>query len=375
MKKITILALHLGYGGVENAVATLANLLCEKYDVEILSVYRLYNEPVFKINDKVKIRYVSNIKPNKKEMIYYLKKKNFSMFFKGLGASLKTGYVKYIKTAIELRKLKTDVVISTRTVHNFLVSNFVRKGIKKIAWEHNHHNDNKRYISSLVNSCKKMNCLVTVSKELKDFYEEYLGKKVYFIPNCLDNMPNKLSKLDSCNIISVGRLSKEKAFDDLLRLFKKVSIKHSNWHLNIVGDGMEKNDLLSLAKELKLGDKVTFHGYQDKDYINDLLLDSSIYVMTSKTESFGLVLIEAMSYGVPVLSYTSAQGANEIIDNGKDGFLIRNRSEDDMIDKIDLLINDEKLRKKMGKEARIKSKQYSKENVLKSWNKLINKRK
>ncbi len=375
MKKITILALHLGYGGVENAVATLANLLCEKYDVEILSVYRLYNEPVFKINDKVKIRYVSNIKPNKKEMIYYLKKKNFSMFFKGLGASLKTGYVKYIKTAIELRKLKTDVVISTRTVHNFLVSNFVRKGIKKIAWEHNHHNDNKRYISSLVNSCKKMNCLVTVSKELKDFYEEYLGKKVYFIPNCLDNMPNKLSKLDSCNIISVGRLSKEKAFDDLLRLFKKVSIKHSNWHLNIVGDGMEKNDLLSLAKELKLGDKVTFHGYQDKDYINDLLLDSSIYVMTSKTESFGLVLIEAMSYGVPVLSYTSAQGANEIIDDGKDGFLIRNRSEDDMIDKIDLLINDEKLRKKMGKEARIKSKQYSKENVLKSWNKLINKRK
>lgn len=375
MKKITILALHLGYGGVENAVATLANLLCEKYDVEILSVYRLYNEPVFKINDKVKIRYVSNIKPNKKEMIYYLKKKNFSMFFKGLGASLKTGYVKYIKTAIELRKLKTDIVISTRTVHNFLVSNFVRKGIKKIAWEHNHHNDNKRYISSLVNSCKKMNCLVTVSKELKDFYEEYLGKKVYFIPNCLDNMPNKLSKLDSCNIISVGRLSKEKAFDDLLRLFKKVSIKHSNWHLNIVGDGMEKNDLLSLAKELKLGDKVTFHGYQDKDYINDLLLDSSIYVMTSKTESFGLVLIEAMSYGVPVLSYTSAQGANEIIDDGKDGFLIRNRSEDDMIDKIDLLINDEKLRKKMGKEARIKSKQYSKENVLKSWNKLINKRK
>ncbi len=375
MKKITILALHLGYGGVENAVATLANLLCEKYDVEILSVYRLYNEPVFKINDKVTIRYISNIKPNKKEMIYYLKKKNFSMFFKGLGASLKTGYVKYIKTAIELRKLKTDIIISTRIVHNFLVSNFVKKDIKKIAWEHNHHNNNKRYISALVNSCKKMNYLVTVSKELELFYEQYLGKKVYYIPNCLDNIPSKLSKLDSLNIISVGRLSKEKAFDDLLRLFKKVSQKHPNWHLNIVGDGMEKNNLLDLAKELKLGDKVTFHGYQDKDYINDLLLDSSIYVMTSITESFGLVLIEAMSYGVPVLSYTSAQGANEIIDDGKNGYLIKDRNEDEMISKIDLLINDEKLRKKLGKEARVKSKLYSKENVLKSWNKLINKRK
>ena len=375
MKKITILALHLGYGGVENAVATLANLLCEKYDVEILSVYRLYNDPVFKIDDKVKIRYISNIKHNKKEMIYYLKKKNFSMLFKGLGASLKTGYVKYVKTAMELRKLDTDVVISTRTVHNFLVSNFVKKGIKKIAWEHNHHNNNKRYISALVNSCKKMNYLVTVSKELKEFYEQYLGKKVYYIPNCLDNIPSKLSKLDSKNLISVGRLSKEKGFDDLLKLFKKISQKHTDWHLNIVGDGMEKNDLLDLAKELKLGDKVTFHGYQDKDYINDLLLDSSIYVMTSRTESFGLVLIEAMSYGIPCVSYTSAQGANEIIDDGKNGYLIKDRNEDEMISKIDLLINDEKLRKKLGKEARVKSKLYSKENVLKSWNKLINKRK
>lgn len=54
MKKVTILALHLGYGGIENAVATLANLLCEKYEVEILSVYRLYNEPVFDIDERVK---------------------------------------------------------------------------------------------------------------------------------------------------------------------------------------------------------------------------------------------------------------------------------------------------------------------------------
>ncbi len=375
MKKVTILALHLGYGGIEKAVATLANLLCEKYNVEILSVYRLYNEPVFKINDKVNIKYISNIKPNKKEMKYYLKKKNFSMFFKGIGLSLKTGYVKYIKTAIYLSKLKTDIIISTRTVHNFMVSKFVSKTTKKIAWEHNHHNDNKRYISALVNSCKKMDYLVNVSKELMGFYQKYLGKKVCYIPNCLDNIPFKSSKLDSLNIISIGRLSKEKAFDDLLRLFKKVSQQHPNWHLNIVGDGMEKNDLLAIAKDLKLGDKVTFHGYQDKDFINDLLLDSSIYVMTSKTESFGLVLIEAMSYGVPVLSYTSAQGANEIIDDGINGYLIKDRNEDEMIKKIDLLINDEKQRKKMGKEAKTKAKQYSKENVLKSWNKLINKRK
>lgn len=375
MKKITILALHLGYGGIENAIASLANLLCEKYDVEILSVYRLYNEPVFELDERIKVNYISNIKPNKKEMIYYLKKKNFNMFFKGIGASLKTGWVKYVKTANVLRKLNTDVIISTRTIHNKLVSMFVKKDIKKIAWEHNHHNNNNKYIKSLVSSCKNINYFVPVSKELSEFYKEYLGEKVFYIPNCLDKMPSKLSKLESKNLISIGRLSKEKGFDDLLRLFKKVSVKNPEWKLNIIGDGMEKNSLLELADELKLGDKVVFHGYQNKDYINDVLMDSSIYIMTSHTESFGLVLIEAMSHGIPCLSYTSAQGANEIIDDGKDGYLIENRNEEEMIDKIDELISDDKLRKKLGKEARSKSKEYSGEVVLEKWIKLINKRK
>lgn len=375
MKKVTILALHLGYGGIENAVATLANLLCEKYEVEILSVYRLYNEPVFKLDDRIKVKYISNIKPNKKEMMFYLKKKNFNMFFKGIGLSAQTGWVKYVKTASVLKKLDTDVIISTRTIHNFMVSKFVKKGIRKIAWEHNHHNNNSKYINSLVSSCKNMDYFVPVSKELAEFYKKYLGKKVFYIPNCLDKIPNKLSKLDSKNLVSVGRLSKEKGFDDLLRLFKKISSKHSDWKLNIIGDGMERNDLLALANELKLGDKVVFHGYQNKEYINEVLLDSSIYVMTSHTESFGLVLIEAMSFGIPALAYTSAQGANEIIDDGVNGYLIKDRNEEEMLEKINNLIDDEKLRKKLGKEARSKSKEYSGEVVLEKWSKLINKRK
>ena len=375
MKKVTILALHLGYGGIENAVATLANLLCEKYEVEILSVYRLYNEPVFKLDDRIKVKYISNIKPNKKEMMFYLKKKNFNMFFKGIGLSAQTGWVKYVKTASVLKKLDTDVIISTRTIHNFMVSKFVKQGIRKIAWEHNHHNNNSKYINSLVSSCKNMDYFVPVSKELAEFYKKYLGKKVFYIPNCLDKIPNKLSKLDSKNLVSVGRLSKEKGFDDLLRLFKKISSKHSDWKLNIIGDGMERNDLLALANELKLGDKVVFHGYQNKEYINEVLLDSSIYVMTSHTESFGLVLIEAMSYGIPCLAYTSAQGANEIIDDGVNGYLIKDRNEEEMLEKINNLIDDEKLRKKLGKEARSKSKEYSGEVVLEKWSKLINKRK
>ncbi len=376
MKKITILALHLGYGGIENAIASLSNLLAQKYEVEIISTYKLYSEPVFHIDDKVKITYLmENVKPNKKELKYYFSNKNYSMFIKECFKSIKVVRLKKKLMTEAIKKLDTDVVITTRTIHNEWVSKYANGNYKKIAWEHNHHNNDEKYVSKLVKSCRNVNYLVSVSKELASFYEGYLGKKSVYIPNCLDNVPNKLSKLEEKNIIAVGRLSEEKGFDDLLRLFKKISTKHGDWKLNIIGDGMERNNLLELAKELKLGDKVVFHGYQSKDFINEMLINSSLYVMTSRTESFGLVLIEAMSYGVPCVAYDSAQGAKEIIDDGKNGFLVKDRKEEEMLNKINELINDEKLRKRLGKNARSKAKEYDGEIILDKWMKLINKRK
>lgn len=375
MKKITILALHMGYGGIENAVATLANTLVDKYEVEILSVYRLYKDPIYELDERVNVRFISNIKPNKNEMKYYLKKKNFNMFFKGIGSSIKTGYVKYIKTALELKKLDTDVLITTRDVHNYLSGKYASSSIKKIAWEHNHHNDNKKYIKRLCSSCKNVDYFIAVSKELEAFYKSYLGKKVFYIPNSLDRFPNKVSKLESNNLTAIGRLSKEKGLDDLLRIFKKISLKDSNLKLNIIGDGPQKDNLLDLAKSLKLGDKVIFHGFQNKDYINDVLQDSMLYLMTSHTESFGLVLIEAMSNGVPCVAFDSAQGANEIISDGVNGYLIKDRNQDDFVSKVIELTENKTLRKKIGKNARESSKEYSSSVSLEKWSKIINKRK
>ena len=375
MKKITILLSHLGYGGISNSVITLANSLVDYYDVEILSVYRLYSEPVYELNEKVSIKYISNSKPNKMEMKHYFKNRNFKMFFKGISPQFKGAYARRIKTTNTLKKLDCDVIISTNVMYDNLVSKYVPSNIRKIAWEHQHHNNNKKYVNRLLSSVKNMDYMVCVSEELKDYYKEYLDKKVLFIPNSLDKIPNRLSKLDSTNIVTVGKLIKEKGYDDLLRLFKKIHSKHSDWKLNIIGDGLEKTELLSLAQDLKLGDSVIFHGYQDKEYINDIMYSSSIFVMTSLSEGFGLSLIEAMSYGIPCVSYTTAQGANEIIVNGINGYLIDNRNEDEMVNKIEELINDEKLRIKLGKEARKTAKEYSKDINVSLWKKLINKRK
>src|SRR5574344_1224440 len=371
MKKITILALHLGYGGIEKAVATLANLLAEDYDVEIISTYKLYSEPPFKLDERIHVKYlIEDLQPNKKELSFYHKTKNYSQFFKELRKSVKILYLRKKLMVEAIKNLDTDVVISTRILHNKWLSKYGKGNYKKIAWEHNHHNNNEKYIHDLVSSCKNLDYLVTVSRELAHFYEPYLGKKVKCIQNCLDVIPQKASKLEDRNVIAVGRLSEEKGFADLLRLYKKVSIKHPDWTLNIIGDGFERNNLLEEKDRLKLGDSVIFHGYQDKDYINDMLQKSSIYVMTSYTESFGLVLVEAFSYGVPCLSYTSAQGANEIITDGYNGYLINNRNEEEMVKKIDLLITDEKLRKTLGKNARATSLLYDGNRALKEWKRL-----
>ena len=105
------------------------------------------------------------------------------------------------------------------------------------------------------------------------------------------------------------------------------------------------------------------------------MLNTSIYVMTSLSEAFGISLLEAMSYGIPCVSYTSAQGANYLIDDKVNGFLIGNRDEEEMILKISELIENTNLRNKMGKEARRKSKEYLDTNIINDWQKMFKKRK
>lgn len=374
LMKVTLLLSHLGYGGISNMVCSLANSLSNDYKVEIISLYRLYKEPVYDLNDNVNVKYISDIKPNRPQMKHYYKQRNFKMLFKGVFHFSKSSFVKRIKLPMFLKNIDTDVLITTNSFYNNLVSKYVSSKVKKIAWIHTHHNNDKKQIRKLVRSCRNINFLVCVSEELKNFYLAYF-KNVFYIPNSLDLIPNRLSNLESKNLISVGKFSKEKGYDDLLNIFKKVSTKHSDWKLNIIGDGLEKDKLLDICDSLKLQGKVIFHGYQNKEYINNILKDSSIYVMTSLSESFGISLIEAMSYGIPCISYTSAQGANEIIENEKNGFLIEDRNEDEMVDKIDTLIEDMSLRTKLGRNARKKAKEYDSKTVLSNWNKIINKRK
>lgn len=374
MKKITIVALHLGYGGIEKAITSLSNMLCHDYEVNIISTYKLYEKPVFFINEKVKIYYLMEEKPNKKEIIASLKRGDIASLLREGAKSLKVLRLRKKSMIDAIKNIDSDIIISTRPFHNSLVGKYAKDGIVKIAWEHSHHNNNQKYINQVTTSCKNIDYLISVSKDLNAFYTNVLSHKKTIckhISLALDEFPKELSKLDKNEITAIGRLSREKGFPDLISVFKIVNESYPNWHLNIAGDGLEKDNIEKKIKENNLSKVVTLHGFKDKNEIDKILSNSSIYVMTSFTESFGLVLIEAMSYGIPCISFDSAQGSLEIIDDNSDGFIVKNRDKHEMANKIITLIKDTNLRQKMGRKAHKKSLHFSSKQVKTEWVKLF----
>lgn len=374
MKKVSILSLHLGYGGIEKSVSALANLLSSRYKVEIACTYKIYDEPVFELNKNISVKYLTNIKPNHKELSDAKKSKNPIKIVKELirGANVlrlrRKTMIKYITHT------DSDIIISTRDIFDDWLGEYGSKDKVKIGWEHNHYHENLKYAKEIIRATSKLDYLVLVSKNLEEFYSKELRKskcKCIFIPNIVDNLPPKCSPLLEERLVSVGRLSPEKGYMDLLEIYNKLVKDYPTWKLDIIGDGVEKEKLENYIKENNLDDKVTLHGFRKKDYIDKVLQSSSIYLMTSYTESFGIVLIEAMSHGLPCIAFSSAEGARELIDSGRNGYLINNRNSEAYIKKVEDLMEDREIRKSIGLEGRKSIRKYSGEEVVKDWYKII----
>lgn len=370
MKRVVILALHLGYGGIERAISDLANSLVDDYIVEIVSTYKVYDKPVNRLDRRVKVTYLSDLKPNKKEFKNCLKKfKLISAFKEGIKS------IKILKLKKELminyiRECDSDVIISTRDIHNKWLGEYARDGVLKIGWEHNHHHGNMKYANKIIDSCSNLDYFVLVSKDLTDFYKDKVKPKCVYIPNLVSKAKTK-SDLKSLNLVSIGRLSKEKGFLDLLDVFSLIHDKYPLCKLNIIGDGEEKDKIVSKINKLGLSDSVIMHGFLDKDKVGDILSNSSVYVMCSYTESFGIVLLEAFSYGVPCVAFDSAEGAREIISNNWDGYLIKDRNKEEMAKRVCNLIDNYSRRFIMGNNAIKKADKYSLEEVRDKWKKII----
>ena len=258
LKKVTILALHLGYGGIEKSIAALANLLVDDYEVEIISSYQLLDKPAFEIDPRVEIRYlITKFKPNREAWKASIKHLRPISFVKESFNSVMTLALRRSTMIRAIENCHSDIIISTRDLFNTWLGTYGKRSCYKIGWEHNHYHGDMSYADKVTKSAKNLDALVLVSDSLRKFYKKQLANtkcKCFYVPNILDTVPERLSKLNEKRLISVGRLSREKAYEDLLDVFQLIHKKEPSWRLDIIGDGAQKN---------LLGDRIFAEGWTD----------------------------------------------------------------------------------------------------------------
>lgn len=185
---------------------------------------------------------------------------------------------------------------------------------------------------------------------------------VVVIPNFIHQEPGELASLKSKHVIFVGRFDYQKRVQDALLIWEKVSTIFPDWILDIYGEGEMKDEIES---------KVTYMGnvimHQPTDKIYDCYRSSSVLILTSLFEPFGLVMPEAMSCGLPVVAYNCPYGPASIITDGHDGFLVPNWDKDVFVEKLCGLLSDSDLRRQMGCAARKCSMRYQPEYIIPQW--------
>ena len=174
---------------------------------------------------------------------------------------------------------------------------------------------------------------------------------------------------NSCVIISVGRLNKQKRFDILLKAFSLVKSKFDNVCLIILGKGELYSELLTLSSQLKINKWVDFVGFKSNPYA--WISNANIFVLSSDWEGFPNVLLEAMACGVPIISTDCPSGPNELISNGKNGILVPPSNEKALAKAMLTLLVDKELRSKLSQGGRIRVEDFRMKSILPQYEALI----
>lgn len=365
-------------GGIERIVSIKANYFAEmcNYEVYIITSCQKGLPPYYDFSDKIKfidldIDYDSILSYPLYKRIFY--KLNYLHHHKKLLSTLLCG-------------LKADIVVSTFT-HEASFLPKIKDGSKKVL-EFHFCKGHKRKMADafgfpFLTKCMyyfrcwqeeniivpKYDCFVVLTKE---DLTQWLGKnpQTICIPNILPFNFDKVSPLTSKSVISVGRLDAQKGFDRLIKVWFRVSKLYPDWTLHIYGEGPDKQNLQQLIAELELTASVVIHSPTNN--IMNCYCASSIFVMTSRYEGLPMTLLEAVSLGLPVVCYDFQCGPRDVIADKRNGFLISENDEESMVSCLDMLMKDECLRKKMGKEAKLLSVQYSVDTIMPKWIDLFN---
>jgi glycosyltransferase involved in cell wall biosynthesis len=294
----------------------------------------------------------------------------------------------------ELLRIRPDFTISMlRREINFLTS--IHDGSKKIGelhvnranyrnFEANDSNVFKRlfaqfWMKSLVSKLKRLDQLVVLTDKSKSSWPELSNVSV--IPDPIpmnqgdrshDSVQNQGPVpliLKAKRVVTIGRYAYQKGYDLLLQAWAEVEKHYPDWSLDIYGMG-DQTSYRQLMSDLGIDARRCRLNGPVEDVVKTYT-DSSVFVLSSRFEGFGLVLVEAMACGLPVVSFDCPAGPDEIITDGVDGLLVPSGDVHSLAGKLMTLMSDEDLRKRLGQQARQSARRYEMAAVATQWKDLF----
>lgn len=354
--KITIIIDNItNPGGTERAVSSLCNGLLsfypESYRITILSLFSTGNlPPFFALDAKVHLEHLAE-------------ENDFKWWNKLLW---------YKKLVARLRQINqanpADLLLGTTYVHNILLP-LIAKGsqTKTMGCEHVVYDYPPKPIQWIRKWVyPKLDSVVVLNPTEQSHF--WFLKNTAVIPNCLPFENNEVAALENKSIITVGRLTHEKGVDMLIDIYKTICSQAPDWKFYIYGEGEDFEMINTKINENHLENHIALCGRSKN--ISESYLQSSIFVLGSRSESFGIVIIEAMNHGLPVISF-DADGPKSLIKNGENGYLIPQFDRAVFSEKLLHLIKDESKRKAMGARALVTSLDYKEEKIIPLWNQQI----
>ena len=359
MKLVYIVNRIDGPGGLERVLSIKASLLADQYnyDVHIVTLNQKGKDLFYQFSDKITYHNI-DASGNK-----------FSQFFY---------YIKGMRKVIA--KINPDIIsVCDDGFKGFFVPFFLNKPCPMIYERHVSINatvkPNDSLLGKLISYLKIK--LIHFGAEKYDRFvvltkgnvNEWELNNLEVISNPLSFYPKELSNLTNKKVLAVGKQSFQKGYDRLLQSWKLVVDKNPDWELDIFGTIDPNQKLDELCKELNISRNVNF--YQPVKDIANKYKEASIYVMSSRYEGFGMVLIEAMAYGVPCISFDCPFGPSDIIEDNINGYLVKNNDVITFGNKINYLIENVENRKQKGTNARVSVTKFQPVVIVGKWNHLF----
>lgn len=347
------------YGGVETVARNLANSFSTKYDVFYLGLLGEKNTSDNRMKEEVKIDSLLQSSYENKRL-----------------RALQRVVLRPMYSWIKKNHIDTIVVMGHYPA--FLLAPLMRIiSAKFVFCDHgaliNQWHEMKPTLMRFIASKACDRIVVLTKKSYDDYIEKFHTNpnKITYIYNWIEPTVNDSEQYDASShkLLSVGRLSREKGFDQLVEAMALVAKNHSDWMLDIYGDGEEEDNLKQRINELNLAQHVILKGKTNN--IRDYYKNYAAYVMPSYREGLPLTLLEAKINMLPIISFDVDTGPREIIRDGIDGFLVEPKNIEALAEKICELIENKELRESFSEKAKENLNLFEKESILPKWRALF----